>query len=172
MCRFFEFFKYYVIFIYLFSSSCFYVPCWLSQFCKLKENQNKYYIIFRKFNTNQIAFHMTCQRHNSSNCSNCVKINIITYISIQAKLKKQHVHCTYQKTMVACQCKNSLHLRKHCITLMSQSNPEYIDTYSHAMMHLISRCTYTSYRIENHIDFASMIRLQANLDLENRIFHS
>ena len=119
MCRFFEFFKYYVIFIYLFSSSCFYVPCWLSQFCKLKENQNKYYIIFRKFNTNQIAFHMTCQRHNSSNCSNCVKINIITYISIQAKLKKQHVHCTYQKTMVACQCKNSLHLHKLCVTLKS-----------------------------------------------------
>ena len=25
---------------------------------------------------------------------------------------------------------HTLHLRKHCVTMMSQSNPEYIDTYT------------------------------------------
>ena len=46
--------------IYLFASSCpWHVGCLNSQFCTLKKN---YYVIFRKFETYQIAFLMTCQR--------------------------------------------------------------------------------------------------------------
>ena len=63
MCRIVEFSKYYVILIYfqaavsaLLAVSVLYV----------EKNQNKYYVIFRKFDTYQIAFFMTCQQHWST----------------------------------------------------------------------------------------------------------
>ena len=54
MCRIFEILRN----IYLFSSSCL---CPVG--CLSFVHQNKYYVIFRKFDTYQIAFLMTCQRH-------------------------------------------------------------------------------------------------------------
>ena len=44
------------------SSSCL-CPCLAVSVLYVEKNQNKYYILFRKFVTYQIAFLMTCQQH-------------------------------------------------------------------------------------------------------------
>ena len=78
-----EFSKYYVIFIYFQAA----VPALLAVSVLIVEkNQNKYYIIFRKFDTYQIAFLMTCPRHKNGK-----------WILLQSQYCKLRItHCTLQ----------------------------------------------------------------------------
>ena len=70
MCQIVEFLKYYVIFIYFQAA----VSALLAVSVLYNEkNQNKYYGIFQKFDTYQIASLKTCQRHKGLNKNYYIK---------------------------------------------------------------------------------------------------